>query len=162
MDRRAIRAAVKAARERPPLKDDPAMAGLRKARVGAPALVRTPAGEAALWLAPLVVGEMACGLAQVSLQGQVMRMGILGAGPHDRASWIPVAFLARPPAEALAEIAARYPGRALSQAILSYDGDPVRWGWRVEVSGEGGVQGVVFITPGGWYERPPAPGALEA
>jgi len=161
IDRKAARAAAAAAKKEAPVAEDRALAALRRARVGRPALVRTPAGEPAFWLAPFVSGDLACGLAHVDLDGRVARIGAFGAGPADRQSWVPLSFFEEAPAGPLAEIRAAYPGLDLSEPVLSYDASPARWAWRVEATGRRGVEAVAFIGPGGWYEVRPGQAAGE-
>ena len=134
--------------------DDAQFAATRGARVGSPALVQNPAGEPAFWLVPLLVKDQACGYAQVDLKGTVDRIGIFGAGPQDRASWIDAAFFKRPPSESLVAIEADHPEATVSEPVLSYDTTPVRWAWRLEITSADRIEAVAFITPGGWYERP--------
>ena len=145
---------VASAIRRPPVRDDPQFAAARGAMVGSPALVYTPAGEPAFWLVPLLVEGLVCGFGQVDMASRLTHLGILGASPQDRASWIVPSFFESPSAETLAEIRAKYPGATLSEPILSYDASPSRWAWRLEVRADDGVRAIVFVSPGGWYSRP--------
>ncbi len=154
-NRKAVRSAVAAARKQSPAREDPALAAVRQARIGPPAQVYSPAGIPVFWLVPLLTGTSASGFAHVDLVGQVIRLGTFGAGPEDRASWIPATFFEAPPAETLSEIRTRYGGADLSEPILSYDTTPVRWAWRLAVFAAGSPVTEVFITPSGWYERKP-------
>jgi hypothetical protein len=160
-DYRTIRAAARDALGQPPVRDDPLFATARRARVGRPALVRTPEGAPAFWLVPLLVEGLACGLAQVSLGGDVARLAILGGAPDDRGNWVDAAFFERPPPDLVAEVAARYGGETLSAPTLSYDCSPARWAWRIEVGGQGAGATSTFITPGAWYARGSAGRASE-
>lgn len=155
LDLEQIRATVTAALKSPPARDDPRFDIARGGRVGSPALVYTPDGGLAYWLVPLIVEDLACGLAQVDLTGKVTRLGILGGSPTDRASWIDPGFFRAPPRSVMAEIGAAHEDALVGKPVLSYDASPTRWAWRIEISEEGRVVTVVFVTPGGWYRRPP-------
>jgi hypothetical protein len=152
----AIRRAVAAERAQAPVAIDPHAAALRNARIGTPVLVYAPEGEPAFWLVPLIVGRAACGFARVELNRRVSQLAMFGGHADDRRSWPAAAFFKQPPDAMLAEIRARYPDARLSEPMLSYDGSPARWAWRVDVADGGSA--TVFITPGGWYERNPSPG----
>lgn len=132
---------------------------LRAAQVAEPALVRAPSGEPAFWLVPLVVrdlaGDLACGYARVGLDGRVAQLSQFGAGEADRSAWLQASFFRQPPASWLVEIRAKHPGAALAEPVLSYDGSPAKWAWRIAI-GDG--DRVAYVLPGGWYERPGASG----
>lgn len=154
MNEQKIIEAVKRARRQPPYSQDPAFAALRRAATGAPVIVHTPAGEAATWLVPFVVQGMACGYAQVSLQGVVTRIGILGGSAVDRAAWIPATYFYQPPETLLAEVKKQYAGAVLSEPLFSYDRSPMRWAWQLSIEQEGAAPLEVFIAPDGWFARP--------
>lgn len=124
---------------------------LRSAHVGAAALAHTPGGEPAFWLVPFVRDGLACGFARVGLDRRVGQLSQFGSGEADRGAWPPGSFFRQPPAQWLAEIQARHPGEALAEPLLSYDGSPARWAWRIAL-GDGSR--VAYVTPGGWYETP--------
>lgn len=126
---------------------DAAMRTLRSAQVAEPALVRTPTGAPAYWLVPLVVRDLACGYARVELGGQVAQLSQFGAG---EAAWPPASFFRHPPAHWLVEIRAQHPGEAVAEPMLSYDGSPAKWAWRIAI-GDGAR--VAYGVPGGWYEK---------
>lgn len=154
LDPETAKQIVASAIGRPPVCDDPQFAAARGAKVGSPALVHTPAGEPAFWLVPLLAEGLVCGLGQVDMAARVTRLGVLGASPQDRASWIVPSFFESPSAEILAEIRTEYPAATLSEPILSYDASPSRWAWRLEIRVANQVQSIAFISPGGWYSRP--------
>jgi hypothetical protein len=129
---------------------DASTRALHAAQVGEPALVRAPGGEPAFWLVPLLIGERACGYARVGLDGQVAQLSQFGAG---EAAWPPAAYFKQVPAAWLAEIRARHPGEAVAEPVLSYDGSPAKWAWRIGL-GDGAC--VAYVVPGGWYEKPPS------
>ncbi|MGY4827086.1 hypothetical protein ACVNIS_00760 [Sphaerotilaceae bacterium SBD11-9] len=131
---------------------------LRSARVGAAALARTPGGEPAFWLVPFERDGLACGYARVGLDGRVGQLSQFGSGEADRGAWPPASFFRQPPAPWLAQIGARHPGEALAEPLLSYDGVPARWAWRIAL-GDGAR--VAFVSTGGWYEKPAEPGSGE-
>lgn len=147
-----IKTAAKNALGWPPHSEEATFSSLRQARPGSPAMVHTPVGEAAYWMVPFVLQGMACGFAQVDLQGRVMRMGIFGGTADDRAAWIPAAYFKQPPAALLAEIEQHYPGAVAAKSAFSYDRSPAKWAWRLVV-GEETAPVEVFITPRGWYTR---------
>jgi hypothetical protein len=153
MNKDEIKEAVRIARGQPPYSQEPAFATLRQAETGAPVLVHTPAGEPAYWLVPFIVQGMVCGFAQTSLQGVVMRIGILGGSAGDRAAWIEASYFEQPPREMLAEIRQQYAGAALPEPVFSYDGSPIKWAWRLSILKEGAAPVEVFISPSGWVER---------
>lgn len=152
-DRKTIRALASSAVRQAPVRDDPSFASVRRGRAGSPVLVHAPSGEPAYWLVPFILHDMVCGLAEVSLEGQVTRLGILGATADDRASWVAPEFFSEPPASLLAEIGARYDVSTLSAPLLSYDGSPAKWAWRVQAARSRATDWAIFITPAGWYER---------
>jgi hypothetical protein len=148
---RARRAAAAEVR-RAPVAGDPALRELRKASVGDAALVRSPDGDPAFWLVPFESGDRACGFARVELNGRVAQVSAFGAGAADRASWPAAEFFRRPPARALEEVRAKHLRLTLGEPVLSYDGTPAKWAWRIPVGGPAGFD--VYVTPGGWYEKP--------
>ena len=147
----AVRAATEALRQGEA--GDSLMQALRAARAGKAALVHTPAGEAAFWLVPFEVGERACGFARVGLDRRVLQFSLFGAAA-DRASWPLASLFREAPAQCLREIEAAHPGLVLGEPMLSYDGSPARWAWRVTQAGGGGEGAAVFyVSAGGWYPR---------
>ena len=147
-----IRREVIVALRREPMASDPALRAPRQTKVGAPVLVRQPEGDPAFWLVPLAVRHQAWGFARVELSERVAQIGCFGSGSHDEASWLEASFFRRAPPRALAEVRARYGEAALAKPVLSYDGSPARWGWRLAIARPDGST-VVYITPGGWYEQ---------
>lgn len=154
MNTQQIIEVVRSARRQPPYSQEPAFTALRQAATGMPVMVHTPAGEAATWLVPFIAQGMACGYAQVSLQGVVTRIGILGGSAVDREAWIPATYFYQPPEALLAEIQQQYAGAVLSEPVFSYDRSPLRWAWRLSIDQEGTAPVEVFITPDGWFARP--------
>lgn len=142
---------MSALKQAAPVLNDPLFAAVRRAKVGSPVLVYAPTGEPAFWLIPFILRDRVCGLAEISLAGQLSRLGILGAAPDDQQSWFDPSFFEEPPASFLAEIAAHYGDTALSAPVLTYDGSPAKWAWRVQVAGSRGADPAIFITPAGWY-----------
>ncbi len=128
------------------------MAGLRGADAGAPVLARSPGGAPAFWIVPLEAGARVPGFARVELNGRVAQIGRFAASADDPSAAPEVSFFQGPPAAALKEIRAKYSKAPLSQPELSYDGSPAKWAWLVKVGDP--VTCFVWVTPGGWYERP--------
>ncbi len=153
MDRETIRKAADAARNQPPVIDDRNFAALRTARAASPVRVYSPAGELSFWMVPFLVKSLACGFACLDLSGKVMRLGIFGSAPEDRASWVEASFFKKPPPGVLSEIRAKYSGFEISKPILSYAASPAKWGWKVEVRNRS--KSIIFITPSGWFEWTP-------
>lgn len=147
-----IRRAVATALWRSPVVDDPTMAALRGAIAGAPVLVRSPGGAPAFWIVPLEAGTRASGFARVELNGRVAQIGHFGAAATDSSAWPEATFFEGPSATAMKEIRARHSTASISQPQLSYDGSPAKWAWLVKV-GDPATR-FIFVTPGGWYERP--------
>lgn len=143
-DSEPIRQAVAAALRKSPVADDPTMVDLRGAEAGAPLLARSPGGAPAFWIVPLQAGSRAVGFARADLSGRIAQIGRF-------ASSVDAAFFEEP-AAALEEVRAKHPTVPLSQPQLSYDGSPAKWAWLVEVGDP--ATHFVFVTPGGWYERP--------
>ncbi|MFN8468755.1 MAG: hypothetical protein U0X20_24565 [Caldilineaceae bacterium] len=158
-DRMTVRAAAASALKQEPVLSDPLFATARRARVGSPVLVHTSNGEPAFWLAPYEIHDKVCGFAEVNLDGNVGRVAILGASPDDNQSWIDRSFFDRPPTAVLDELRVKHEDSTLSVPLLSFDATPVRWGWKVDAvsTRSGALVTTAFITPGGWYERPPGP-----
>jgi hypothetical protein len=128
------------------------MRALREAVAGEPVLVQSAAGEPAFWLVPFEVGERVCGVARVELSGRVVQVSRFGAGADDRGSWPETGFFRQPSTRILEKVRAKYPGLPLREPVFSYDDIPAKWAWRIAVGGPRSV--VVYITPGGWYEKP--------
>lgn len=152
-DPRTVRKIVETERKRARLIDDKKLSSLKKAEVGSPVLILTPEGDPSYWLVPLLEKSSVCGLVSVELSGRVSRLGILGSAPEDSSSWIDASFFEKPPPKMLFEIEAKYLGLTIAEPIFSYDANPSRWAWRVEIRDKDEIRSVVFITPGGWYER---------
>jgi hypothetical protein len=125
---------------------------LSEARIGDPALVRSPEGEPVFWLVPLEVDAQACGFARVDLAGRVAQVSRFGGGADDRASWPQTDFFRRPPMRLLKTVRMKHASIPLGEPLLSYDGSPAKWAWRIAI-GEP-VSAVAYLTPGGWYEKP--------
>ena len=151
-----VRLAAQRALTHPPVRGDRALQAAQQANVGMPALVRTPEGQPAFWLVPLESGRQACGYVRVELSHKIGQVSSFGAGAEDREAWPEADFFHNPPARFISEIRARYPGAALKDPVLSFDGTPAKWGWRIELSNPSGI--VVFVSPQAWYVRsdPPA------
>lgn len=152
-DPKAIRKIVEAERKRARLIDDKKLSSIKNAEVGSPVLIHTPEGDPSYWLVPLLEKGFACGFVSVQLSGRVSRLGIFGSAPEDSSSWIDASFFEKPPPKMLFEIEAKYLGLTIAEPIFSYDANPSRWAWRVEILDKDEIRSVVFITPGGWYER---------
>lgn len=151
-DSERIRQAVAAALNQSPVAGDPAMVDLSGAKAGLPVLARSPGGAPAFWIVPLETGTRVPGFARVELNGRVAQIGRFGASPHDPSSSAGAAFFRAPSSTALNEIRVKHPAAALSPPQLSYDGSPAKWAWLIKV-GEPPTR-FIFVTPGGWYERP--------
>ena len=151
----AVKRSVDAARKSPPASFSSEFLSVRKAKIGSPVIVYTPAGEPASWLVPFLQKDRVCGFAQVDLSLNVGSIGIFGASADDFASWLDASFFEKPPEKYLSEIKKRYPKSIITGQIFSYDKSPSKWGWRLEVKEGNAAQSVIFINPGGWYERPP-------
>jgi hypothetical protein len=128
------------------------MAALKGAEAGAPVLARSPGGTPAFWIVPLEAGTRVFGFARVELNRRVAQIGRFGASADDPSTSPEAAFFRGPPATAMKEIRAKHPTAPISQPQLSYDGSPAKWAWLVKV-GDPATR-FVFVTPGGWYERP--------
>jgi hypothetical protein len=140
-----------------PAPGDPAMGALKSATVGGPVLARSPEGEPAFWLVSLELGHRACGFARADLAERVVQISSFGPGPE---SWPEAALFSHPPGRVIEEVRGLHPGAELGPATLSYDGSPAKWAWRMTVGNP--ATAVVFMTPGGWYERPPLPAPEDA
>jgi hypothetical protein len=116
-------------------------------------MVSAPDGTPAYWVVPFVLEERMCGFALIDRNGRVVQIATFGGSPTDSASWPEVAFFERPPAALVSSARSQYPDLRLEDAALSYDGSPSKWGWRIE-SGVGDGT-LLFVTPAGWYARPP-------
>lgn len=147
-DANAARRAADEVRHKPPVSTDPQFGAVRRASTGAPAIVSDPDGAPAFWIVPYALDDRACGFARVDLQGRVGQVVTFGGGPDDRASWLALAFFAEPPRPSLEEARSRYPGLRAPAATLSYDGNPSKWGWRIDADQDALT---IFVTPGGWY-----------
>jgi hypothetical protein len=151
-DAEPVRQAVAAALRRGPVVDDPTMAALRGVAAGAPVLARSPGGTPAFWIVPLEAGTRVPGFARVELDRRVAQIGRLGAAADDPSASPEAAYFQGPSAKVMDEIRARHPTAPMSPPQLSYDGSPAKWAWLVKV-GDPATR-YVFVTPGGWYERP--------
>lgn len=152
-DPETIIKAVEAARKQSPVAKDPQFSVVRDSEVGSPVQVRTPEGAPSFWMVPFLIENRVCGFAFVELSGKVSKLGIFGSTPEDYPSWMDASFFKKPPGSILAEIQAKFSGLTISEPIFSYDRSPAKWAWRVEIRNE--IKSVIFITPGGWYERLP-------
>ena len=101
----------------------------------------------------MLIGDKACGLAQVERDLRVSRISIFGADPGDRGAWADASFFEKPPLGAINSIKARYPGRRMSAPFFSYDRSQSKWWWMVRL--KDGKEVTVFINPAGWYELKP-------
>ena len=131
---------------------------LRDAVTGDPVQAQSPEGEPAFWLVPLQIGLRACGFARVDLSGRVAQIGRFSGG-DDQTAWPEADFFKRPLPRLLDEIRAKHAGIPLAEPLLSYDGSPAKWAWRVAIGTP--AVAVAYLTPGGWYEKPAAPVSAE-
>jgi len=115
-------------------------------------LARSPGGAPAFWIVPLVAGTRVPGFARVEPNGRVAQIGHFGAAGDDPCVWPEAAFFEGPSATVMNEIRAKHSTASISQPQLSYDGSPAKWAWLVKV-GDPATR-FIFVTPGGWYERP--------
>jgi hypothetical protein len=145
--------AVEAARRESPIIDDVIFSVLKDSKVGSPVMVFTPAGEPSFWIVPLLIGKLACGFATVKLSGKVIKMGIFGSSPRDRSSWIDESFFRQIPLETLKEIETKFSSFIISEPFFSYDSNQTKWAWMLKVGIKAKFEFIVFVTPGGWYER---------
>ena len=136
------------------------MAALGSAEVGAPMLARDPGGAPAFWITPLAAGARVPGFARVELNGRVAQIGIFGASAEDPSATLAASFFEGPPVTVMNEIRAKHTPAPLSQPQLSFDGSPSKWAWLVKV-GDPATR-FIFVTPGGWYERPARDAATSA
>ncbi len=143
------------ARLKPPVAADPRFDAVRRAETGTPALVRAPDGSPAYWLVPFDLDGRACGVARVGLDARQADVSAFGSGTADDAAWPGVGFFARVPADLADAARASHPGLRWVPPLLSYDGSPHKWAWRIEADPPGAL--VIFITPGGWYASSAAP-----
>lgn len=112
-------------------------------KAGTPLLAHSPGGAPAFWIVPLHAGQRVPGFARVELNRRVAQIGRLDSA---------ATYFEGPAQTTLAEIRARHPQAPLTQPELSYDGSPAKWAWLIKL-GEPATR-FVFVTPGGWYERP--------
>jgi hypothetical protein len=136
------------------------MAALRAAEVGAPILARAPEGAPAFWIVPLTAEKRAAGFARVELNGHVAQIGRFGDPADERTAGLAADFFEGPPMTVMNEIRARHSSVPFSHPQLSYDGSPAKWAWLVKI-GDPATR-LVFVTPGGWYERPTRDGEASA
>jgi hypothetical protein len=148
-DEAKVRLAAQRALTQPPVRDDPALGNLQQASVGTPALVRTSEGQPAFWLVPLESGRQACGYVRVELYHKVATVGAFAIGAESRGAWPEADFFHDPPARFIREIRAMHHGATVKSSMLSFDGTPAKWGWRIELSHPPGI--VAFVSPHGWY-----------
>jgi hypothetical protein len=148
-------AAADRARLKPPVAADPRFDAVRRAETGTPALVRAPDGSPAYWLVPFDLDGRACGVARVALDARHVDVSTFGPAAADHGAWPHIGFFARVPADVVDAASASHPGLRWAPPLLSYDGSPHKWAWRVEAESPGAL--VIFITPGGWYVSPAAP-----
>jgi hypothetical protein len=135
---------------------DPLFAPWTDASVGEPILVRSTDGRPAYWLAPIEHAGRAIGFVRVSLAGEVAAAGVLYRDVR-RAGDAP-ALVTRLDAEtALARAREAVPGsEPIGDAVYVHDGPPGREAWMVRLRDPDRATRVVFVTPGGTYERDPA------
>jgi hypothetical protein len=143
--------AVKKSISEPPISDDPKFAAVKKAIIGIPLKVKSENKKESYWLVPLLIGDKACGFAQVEKDLRMSTVGLFGASAEDRESWIEASFFERPPPEAINSIKARYSEMEMSNPFFSYDKSPAKWGWMVRLKNSREV--TIFINPAGWYEQ---------
>ncbi len=147
----AVKKAADSLRKQPHIASDEGLAVLQEAAVGRPAMMYTPENEPCSWIVPFLKQNRACGFATVDLSGAVCRAGVFGRDSENGNGWIDADFFQRPPAKIIEEINDRYPEARMKTPFFSYDETPDDWAWRIEMFHI--VQSVVFIVPGGWYER---------
>ena len=116
-------------------------------------MVYTPEGEPSFWFIPLLAKNYTIGFAYVELSSRVSKIGIFGASPTDRSSWVNSSFFEKPPSNILKEIQATYSEFKISEPIFSFDTSPAKWAWMLKIKSENKIKSMVFITPNNWYER---------
>lgn len=132
---------------------DPLFAPWVDASVGEPVLVQSIDGHAAYWLVPVERTGRAIGFVRVSLAGAVMAAGVHYRDPRRMAD-VPtlVTGIGADTALARAREAVRG-GEPVGDPAYVHDGPPGREAWMVTLYDRSGRRRVVFVTPGGAYER---------
>jgi hypothetical protein len=148
-----IQNAIKEALIMPPAAKDPALAAIRKSRLGTPVLVVDEAYQPAYWIVPIICDTKVCGFGRVDLAGKVIQLGTMGSGSLDSTSWFEESYFAEPPETTLIDIKAKFKNSTLSDPVLSFDRTPAKWGWRVEIFVGDTLERLAFIGPWGWYDR---------
>jgi hypothetical protein len=148
-----IKKAVEAVRRQSPVADDIKFSIVKDAEVGSPVMVFTPDGKPSFWMVPILFRNFACGFACVELSGKVRKIGIFGSTSEDRSSWIDSSFFKKPPPKILKEIQTKFSGSTISEPLFSYDTSHDKWAWMLEIRNKDKIKSLVFVTPGGWYEK---------
>ena len=132
---------------------DPLFAPWADASVGDPVLVRTLDGRPSYWLVPVERDGRAIGFVRISLAGEVAAAGVRYRDPR-RLQAAPTLVTGIDASEAAARAEAAVAGGAsVGEAVYVHDGPPGREAWMVRLLDASGAPRVVFVTPGGTYER---------
>ena len=132
---------------------DPLFAPWSDASLGDPVLVRTIDGRPSYWLVPVERDGRAIGFMRISLAGEVEAAGVRYRDPR-RLETAPALVTGIDAGEAAARAAAAVPGGdPVGEAIYVHDGPPGREAWMVRLRDASDAPRIVFVTPGGTYER---------
>jgi hypothetical protein len=137
---------------------DPLFAPWATATIGQPIPVRSTEGRLAYWLVPVEREARAIGFVRVSLQGEPMAAGVLYRDPSrlDAAPQLATRIGAEVALERAREAVPG--GEVIDEAIYVHDGPPGREAWLVRIRERDAIR-LVFVTPGGTYERDTAEAA---
>lgn len=107
------------------------------------------------WLVPFLLKSKVRGLAIVDTRGVIHSHGVLSPNQRDESLLMDQGFLDAIPLHFLEEILQNYPGYSFGTPILSFDENPRKWAWLLQLFAENQESKNIFIGPQGWYEQKP-------
>lgn len=133
---------------------DPLFSPWAQANVGEPVLVKTVDGRPSYWLVPVEFESRTIGFVRVTQTGKAVAAGVLYRDPAQLET-APRTVTGITSAEALSSIKDMV-GRedVVGEPRYVHDGPPGREAWMIAVRKPSGVERILFVTSGGWYERP--------
>jgi hypothetical protein len=133
---------------------DPLFSPWTQARVGEPVLVKRVDGRPSYWLVPVEFESRTIGFVRVTQTGKAVAAGVLYRDPAQLET-APRTVTGITSTEALSSIKdILEPEDVVDEPSYVHDGPPGREAWMIAVRKPTGLERILFVTSGGWYERP--------
>lgn len=153
IEKNELKVVVARAISAPPFSLDSSFLFLQNAKIGDPVPLFNPEYVQDSWIIPFLLDGLICAISQVSLNNKLIRVSVFSSTPTKKERWFSPIFFREPPKQYMTEIKGLFQDYQLSYPLLTYDGSPAKWGWRLQVIDAEKVISNIFIIPSGWYVK---------